>query len=282
MYPSESFLKNSGQSSNVFSLFIFAMKLLVRGDRHRQRTHQYILDSTSDYNFCIVHEKIGREIMFTFSALSAAESLGGPNTELQVLALIIILGVRLDWFKTAIVAVQKASFLTHAANEYRDSCLAIANTLCDLLVQAGITDENQVFAPLLFQHSYSGQVKSIMCSGRSTETKEHPLTFEMQKPGSKIAIYKEMSFFILRPLALAAEVHIEMLKNLQDMVSKVCLTSREMRQNLQTICSVMNMCRPVTEEYDVKIQSYLAFLDTTKHKSVLRTGFLGKTSGMNR
>jgi hypothetical protein len=150
MYPSESFLKNSGQSSNVFSLFIFAMKLLVRGDRHRQRTHQYVLDSTSDYNFCIVHEKIGREIMFTFSALSAAESLDGPNTELQVLALIMILGVRLDWFKTAIVAVRKASFLTHAANEYRDSCLAVANTLCDLLVQAGITDENQVFAPLFF------------------------------------------------------------------------------------------------------------------------------------
>jgi hypothetical protein len=58
--------------------------------------------------------------------------------------------VRLDWFKTAIVAVRKASFLTHAANEYRDSCLAVANTLCDLLVQAGITDENQVFAPLFF------------------------------------------------------------------------------------------------------------------------------------
>lgn len=104
------------------------------------------MDRTSDYNFCIVHEKIGREIMFTFSALSTAECLHGPNTELQVLALIIILGVRLDWFKTAIVAVQKASFLTHAANEYRDSCLAIANTLCDLLVQVGITDENQVLS----------------------------------------------------------------------------------------------------------------------------------------
>ncbi len=122
------------------------MKLLVRGDRHRQRTHRYVLDSTSDYNFCIVHEKLGREIMSTFSALSVAEPLDGPYTELQVLALVIILGVRLDWFKTAIVAVQKASFLTHAAIEYRDSCLAIANTLCDLLVQVGITDENQVFS----------------------------------------------------------------------------------------------------------------------------------------
>lgn len=91
-----------------------------------------------------------------------------------------------------------------------------------------------------------------------------------------------MSFFILRPVALAAEVHIEMLKNLQDMVSKVCLTSREMRQNLQTLYSVMSMCRPVTEEYDVKIKSCSAFLDMTKHKSVLRTGFLGKTAGMDR
>ena len=91
-----------------------------------------------------------------------------------------------------------------------------------------------------------------------------------------------MSFFILRPLALAAEVHIEMLKNLKDRVSKVCLTIREMRQNLQTICSVMSMCRPVTEEYDRKIQSCLAFLDMTKHKSVLRTGFLGKHTGIDR
>lgn len=146
------------------------MKLLVRGDRHRQRTHQYVSDSTSDYNFCIVHEKIGREIMFTFTTLSAAESLDEQNTELKVLALVIILGVRLDWFKTAIIAVQKASFLTHAANEYRDSCLAVANTLCDLLLQAGITDENQVFARLLSQCQNSYGVKSLLRSkGLETE-----------------------------------------------------------------------------------------------------------------
>lgn len=91
-----------------------------------------------------------------------------------------------------------------------------------------------------------------------------------------------MSFFILRPLALAAEVHIDMLKNLQDLVSKVCLTSRKMRQNLQNICSVMIMCRPVTTEYDVKIEACLAFLDMTKHKSVVRTDFLGKSADMDR
>lgn len=97
--------------------------------------------------------------MFIFNTLSAAETVDGPNTELQVMTLIIILGVRLDWFKTAIVAVQKASFLTHAAKEYRDSCLAIANTLCDLLIQAGITDENQVSILLLFQCSHCCQIE---------------------------------------------------------------------------------------------------------------------------
>lgn len=91
-----------------------------------------------------------------------------------------------------------------------------------------------------------------------------------------------MSFFIVRPLVLAAQVHIDMLKNLQDMVSKVSLTSSEMRQSLQTICSVMCMCRPVTEEYEAKIQSCLEFLDMNKHKSVLRTGFLGNPASMVR
>jgi hypothetical protein len=91
-----------------------------------------------------------------------------------------------------------------------------------------------------------------------------------------------MSIFILRPLALAAEVHIDMLKNLQDMVSKVCLTSREIRQNLQMIYSVMSMCKPATGEYDVKIEAYLAFLDMTKCKSVFRTGFPGKSAEVDR
>lgn len=118
--------------------------------------------------------------MFTYSALSAAQSLDGSNTELRVLALIVILGVRLDWFKTAIIAVRKASFLTHAANEYRDSCLAVANTLCDLLVQAEIIDENQVFA-ILFSNARIpvSRIRACDHEGLSFGQKEHPLTSEM-------------------------------------------------------------------------------------------------------
>ena len=86
----------------------------------------------------------------------------------------------------------------------------------------------------------------------------------------------------MRPLALAAEVQLDILKNPRDIPSNVFSTTREIRQNLQTICSIMSMCKPVVGEYNLKIQACMSFLDKTKLERVFSTGFSGKAADRGR
>ncbi|KAL2819697.1 hypothetical protein BJX63DRAFT_381476 [Aspergillus granulosus] len=238
VYLSEEITNTMAKGFSVFSLFIFAMKLVVDGDRHRQSTKKYVRDNASDYNFCLVHEKIGREITIMSNTLSEQEFLDGPDHELRVLTCIIVLGARIDWFKTAIIGSQKAAFLGPIAKEYRTSCIAVTNAMCDLLLQANVTDAKQIPA----------------C--------------------------KEMSLFIMRPLALAAEVQLDVLQNPQDMSYNAFSSTREIRQNLELLCNVMVVCKPATGEYDPKIQACTAFLEKTKFERVFNSGLLGMGVGI--
>jgi hypothetical protein len=120
------------------------MKLVFEEDRHRQSTKKYVRDDASDYNFCLIHENIGRDITMMSKSLSEQEFLDGPDDELRVLTCIIVLGARIDWLKTAIIGSQKAAFLGPIAKEYRTSCVAVTNAMCDLLLQANVTDAKQV------------------------------------------------------------------------------------------------------------------------------------------
>ncbi|RDL39999.1 uncharacterized protein BP5553_04339 [Venustampulla echinocandica] len=147
VYLPEEITASTASRLSVFSLFIIAMKLVVCGDRHRQMTKKYVSDAASDYNFCIVHEKIRGQASIAFNSLSTPEFLDRPDPELRVLTFIVILGVRIDWYKTAIIGSRKAEFLTSAAREYRNSALAVANAMCDLVLQADITDAKQVMCP---------------------------------------------------------------------------------------------------------------------------------------
>lgn len=81
----------------------------------------------------------------------------------------------------------------------------------------------------------------------------------------KTAAYKEMTMFIMRPLALAADIQLEVLKaRAQDIGPNMVFTSREIRQNLQTTCNAMKACKPAMGEYDSKIQDCVEFLDRTR------------------
>ncbi|OQE04967.1 hypothetical protein PENVUL_c028G00235 [Penicillium vulpinum] len=222
VYLSEEITDTMAKGLSVFSLFIFAMKLVVDGDRHRQSTKRYVRDNASDYNFCLVHEKIGGEIKIMSKSLSEQEFLGGPDDELRVLTCIIIIGARIDWFKTAIIGSQKATFLGPIAKEYRTSCVAVTNAMCDLLLQANFTDAKQ-----------------------QTISTKKPFT-DMRSTTSKIPICKEMSLFIMRPLALAAEIQLDVLQNPQDMSYNAFSSTREIRQNLELLCNVMVVCKPAT------------------------------------
>ncbi|KAJ5164770.1 uncharacterized protein N7500_006600 [Penicillium coprophilum] len=237
VYLSDGITNTITKGLSVFSLFIFAMKLVVDGDRHRQATNKYVQDKASDYNFCLVHEKIGTEIKLMSKFLSEQEFLDGPDDELRVLTCIVVIGTRIDWLKTAIIGSLKAAFLGPIAKEYRTSCVAVTNAMCDLLLQANFTDAKQIPA------------------------------------------YKEMSLFIMRPLALAAEFQLEVLQNPQDMSYNAFSSTREIRQNLELLCNVMVVCKPATGEYDRRIQACTAFLEKTRFERVLNSSLLGNGVG---
>jgi hypothetical protein len=150
IYLCEEITGTIAKELSAFSLFIFTMKLVVEGDRHRQSTKKYVQDNGSDYNFCLIHEKIGREITIMLKSSSKQEYLDGPDNELRVLTCIIIIGARIDWLKTAIIGSQKAEFLGPIAKEYRTSCVAVTNAMCDLLLQADVTDAKQVSVSQFF------------------------------------------------------------------------------------------------------------------------------------
>ncbi|KAE8555849.1 hypothetical protein EYB25_000547 [Talaromyces marneffei] len=244
VYLSEGITSTVAKGFSVFSLFIFAMKLVVDGGRHHQSTEKYVRDNASDYNFCLVHENIGRDIAIMSKFLSEQEFLDGPEDELRVLTCVIVLGARIDWLKTAIVGSQKAAFLCPIAKEYRTSCVAVTNAMCDFLLQANVTDAKQTVAT------------------------ENTLLLTCVLPPLKIFVTKEMSLFIMRPLALAAEIQLDALQNPQDMCYNAFSSTREIRQNLELLCNIMVVCKPATGEYDPRIQACVAFLEKTKFERV--------------
>jgi hypothetical protein len=94
----------------------------------------------------------------------------------------------------------------------------------------------------------------------------------MRSASLKIPATKEMSLFIMRPLALAAEIQLDVLQNPQDVSYNAFSSTREIRQNLELLCNVMVVCKPATGEYDPKIQACAAFLEKTKFERVFIRG----------
>jgi hypothetical protein len=97
----------------------------------------------------------------------------------------------------------------------------------------------------------------------------------MRSAPSKIPAYKEMSLFIMRPLALAAEIQLDVLQDSQDTSYNAFSSTREIRQNLELLCNVMAVCKPATGEYDPKIEVCTGFLEKTKFGRVFNSGLLG-------
>jgi hypothetical protein len=79
----------------------------------------------------------------------------------------------------------------------------------------------------------------------------------------------------MRPLALAAEVQLDILQSPRDIGYNVFSSTREIRQNLELLCDIMTVCKPATGEYNDKIQACVSFLDKTKFESVFSSGLLG-------
>lgn len=100
-----------------------------------------------DYNFCLAHERIENMIGAILSALSGCSLQIEAGKELCVLALVVTFGARITLYKTAIVNVQKASFLGPVVGESQKMGVSAANAMCDVLLQADVLDTGHVCIP---------------------------------------------------------------------------------------------------------------------------------------
>lgn len=127
------------------SVFALAMRLVAYTSQHHHLTTANVAKiSAADYNFCLHHERIEIMINAILSFLSSSALLTGPDIELRVLTFVITLGARIALYTTAIVNVQKATFLAPVADESRKMSVSAANAMCDVLLQADVLNANQV------------------------------------------------------------------------------------------------------------------------------------------
>jgi hypothetical protein len=133
-----------------FSMFVLAMRLVARTDQHHRMTTANVAGTGAlDYNFCLAHERIENIISAILSSLSSSALLTRPDIELRVLTLVITFGARIALYKTAIVNVQKATFLGPLVGESQKMGVSAANAMCDVLLQADVLNSNHVYSHLV-------------------------------------------------------------------------------------------------------------------------------------
>jgi hypothetical protein len=74
-----------------------------------------------------------------------------------------------------------------------------------------------------------------------------------------------MSLFIMRPLALAAEIQLCVLRNgIQGIGLNTYYTNREIRHSLEAICCAMKAFKDSTGQHELCIQECQEFLESTQ------------------
>lgn len=144
-----------------FSVFILSLRIAADASQHHRKTAADSAGPTVEYNFCRAHDRIDQEIGILVSGLASTQSsaAGHLDSELSVLAMIIVLGARIQLFNTAILHGSMASFLSPVASECLQQNVSTSKDISDLLLQAQVLDPAKV--------SYSLQYS---CSSRPTNT----------------------------------------------------------------------------------------------------------------
>ncbi|EFQ99791.1 hypothetical protein MGYG_02803 [Nannizzia gypsea CBS 118893] len=143
------FIREAGTQSAIenlqpFSLLVLAMNLLASTHQHQRMTEANVARTgAQDYNFCLTHERIDTKINIILNCISSFILLKGPDTEICVLTLVIVLGVRIALYNAAIVNVQKASFLGPIVGESEKIGISAANAMCDVLLEADVLGARQ-------------------------------------------------------------------------------------------------------------------------------------------
>lgn len=159
-------------------MFALAMRLVAyTSEHHRLTTANVTKTGAADYNFCLNHERIEIMTNTMLSFLSSSALLSEPNIELRVLASVITLGARIALYKTAIVNIQKATFLAPVVGESRKMSVSAANAMCDVLLQADVLNANQVFQ---YPHVFSKFQSHCLCA-HDADIKSYVLRFPYTK-----------------------------------------------------------------------------------------------------
>ena len=167
VFLSETLTQATTGSSDVFALFILAMRLVVWANHHHQMTQKFVSGIAPEYNFCLAHARLERSITNIFNSQSTPELIDSSKAELRVLTLVITLGVRIELFKSAILGSRKAEFLGPIGGECRKSCLAAANAMSDLLLELDFFDPKQVQNNVPMAHEGALETMLIYISSHS-------------------------------------------------------------------------------------------------------------------
>lgn len=136
---------SKAETLDRFSMFMLCCRITVDADRHRRDTATDAAGPTVEYNYCHVHDRIDQEIEIIVSHLSCTHlSTGSLDNEVSVLAMIIVLGARLQLYNTAILHSGMAGFLRPVVDECLQQNVSTAKDISDIILQAQVLDSTRV------------------------------------------------------------------------------------------------------------------------------------------
>lgn len=127
-----------------FSLFMLSCRISSDADLHRRETAVDAAGSLVKYNYCHNHDRIDQEIGIMVSHLATHLSTRHLNNELSVLAMIMILGARIQLFNTAILHSNMARFLKPVVDECLSQNVSTAKDISDIILRAQLLDNARV------------------------------------------------------------------------------------------------------------------------------------------
>jgi hypothetical protein len=128
-----------------FSLFMLSSRITSDADLHRRETALDAAGPLVKYNYCHNHDRIDHEIGNMVSHLASTHLSTRPvDNELSVLAMIMILGARIQLFNTAILHSSMAGFLKPVVDECLRQNVSTAKDISDIILQAQVLDNERV------------------------------------------------------------------------------------------------------------------------------------------
>lgn len=240
-----------------FSLFMLSCRIASDADLHRRETAVDATGPLVKYNYCHIHDRIDQEIGIMVSRLASTHLSTQPiDNELSVLAMIMILGARIQLFNTAILHSGMAGFLKPVVDECLRQNVSTAKDISDIILQAQVLDNARVSDLHMTIHLDCGYIEL-----------------------KQITIYREAGFYIMPSLALAAEAHMRLAEVCANKITGAAggnsqhFLSSESRESLNVLYRAMEACKDETDRYADLLSQCQGFIGSSGSWRRLRTEF---------